>query len=87
MLIRAVWDVKEDQLGRYTYRLFRQILQRCPLARYGRHQQTQYAQSPPYLDTQLIDIVYYGDIPVGALCGRIESKDVPSPTLVILTLA
>jgi hypothetical protein len=33
------------------------------------------------------DKVYYGDIPVGALCGRIESKDVPSPTLVILTLA
>jgi len=38
-------------------------------------------------ELQLTMTVYYGDIPVGALCGRIESKDVPSPTLVILTLA
>lgn len=32
-------------------------------------------------------IVYYGDIPVGAVCGRIETQNMPEPTLVILTLA
>jgi hypothetical protein len=31
----TVWDIEENQFGRYTYCLFRQILQGCPFARYG----------------------------------------------------
>jgi hypothetical protein len=30
-----VWDIEEDQFGRHTYCLLRQILQGCPFARYG----------------------------------------------------